>query len=111
VNKVISTMAISRELVDPKRGVKYFEKERDWGFGLVRCLESAKGKQVKIPVLDSACGAICAPFGICLWQHKRTSSQEKEAAAEISFLFKKVKRGVGQPRQRGSSPPLKGVVN
>jgi len=31
-----------------------------------------------------------------LWQHKRTSSQEKEAAAEISFLFKKSeKRGLG----------------
>jgi hypothetical protein len=76
-----------------------------------RCLESAKGKQVKIPVLDSARRAIGVPFGICLWQHKRTSSQEKEAAAEISFLFKKVKRGVGQPGQTGGPLPLKGVVN
>jgi len=33
-----------------------------------------------------------ASFGICLRQRKRTSSQEKEAAAEMSFLFKKVKR-------------------
>jgi len=87
-------MAISWELVDPKRGVKYFKNERDWDFGLVRCLESAKGKPVNIPVLDSTCGAICASFGICLRQRKRTSSQEKEAAAEMSFLFKRVKRGV-----------------
>lgn len=100
-------MAISWELVDPKRGVKYFKKERDWDFGLVRCLDSAKGKLVKIPVLDSVCGAICAPFGICLWQHKRTSSQEKEAAAEISFLFKKVKRGVGS---RGAGATLSGAA-
>ena len=98
-------MAISWELVDPKRGVKHFEKERDWAFGLVRCLDSAKGKQVKIPVLDSACGATRASFGICLWQHKRTSSQEKEAAAEISVLFKKVKRGVGSQRGRGQTFP------
>jgi hypothetical protein len=69
-----------------------------------RCLESAKGKQVKIPVLDSARGAIRAPFGICLWQHKRTSSQEKEAAAEISFLFKKVKRGAGTVATPGRGP-------
>lgn len=102
-------MAISWELVDPKRGVKYFKKERDWGFGLVRCLDSAKGKLVKIPVLDSVCGAIRASFGICLWQHKRTSSQEKEAAAEMSFLFKKVKRGVwarGAAMSRAPSRPL-----
>jgi len=53
-----------------------------------------------------------ASFGICLWQHKRTSSQEKEAAAEISFLFKKVKRGVGrEPSKSLRPPPLKGVVN
>jgi len=58
------------------------------------------------------CGAIRASFGICLWQHKRTSSQEKEAAAEISFLFKKVKRGVGrEPSKSLRPPPLKGVVN
>jgi len=69
----------------------FFRKERR-----ARFLVIAKGKPVKIPVLDSVCRAICASFGICLWQHKRTSSQEKEAAAEISFLFKKVKRGVGQ---------------
>lgn len=100
-------MAISWELVDPKRGVKYFKKERDWDFGLVRCLDFAKGKLVKIPVLDSVCGAIRASFGICLWQHKRTSSQEKEAAAEISFLFKKVKRGVwARAAMRASSCPL-----
>jgi len=56
---------------------------------------------------------MCVPFGICLWQHKRTSSQEKEAAAEISFLFKKVKRGVGRGLSQGSARPLplKGVVN
>jgi len=87
-------MAISWGSVDPKRKLKSFKKERDWDFGLVRCLDSAKGKLVKIPVLDSACGEIHASFGICLWQHKRTSSQERKAAAEISFLFKKVKRGV-----------------
>jgi len=45
-------------------------------------------------VLDSGYGAIRASFGICLRQRKRTSSQEKEAAAEMSFLFKRVKRGV-----------------
>jgi len=47
---------------------------------------------------------MCAPFGICLWQHKRTSSQEKEAAAEISFLFKKVKRGVGRAGGNPGAP-------
>lgn len=102
-------MAISWELVDPKRGVKYFKKERDWGASLVRCLDFAKGKLVKIPVLDSACGATRASFGICLRQRKRTSSQEKEAAAEMSFLFKKVKRGVwarGAAMFRASSRPL-----
>jgi len=108
-------MAFSWELVDPKRGVKHFENERDWAFGLVRCLDSAKGKLVKIPVLDSACGAIRASFGMCLWQHKRTSSQEKEAAAEISFLFKKVKRGVGCQgralgRVKGTRRPLKELL-
>ena len=108
-------MAFSWELVDPKRGVKYFKKERDWVFGLVRCLDSAKGKLVKIPVLDSACGATRASFGICLRQRKRTSSQEKEAAAEISFLFKKVKRGVwGQGRAlgrvKGTRRPLKELL-
>jgi len=44
-------------------------------------------------------GAISASFGICLRQRKRTSSQEKEAAAEMSFLFKKVKRGVAARQQ------------
>jgi len=33
-----------------------------------------------------------------LRQRKRTSSQEKEAAAEMSVLFKKVKRGVWRGR-------------
>jgi len=58
-------------------------------------------------------GAISAPFGICLRQRKRTSSQEKEAAAEISFLFKKVKRGVWAAASNGcgSVVPLKRVVN
>jgi len=74
---------------------------------LARCLDFAKGKLVKIPVLDSACGAIRASFGICLRQRKRTSSQEKEAAAEMSFLFKKVKRGVwARAAMRASSRPL-----
>jgi len=74
---------------------------------LVRCLDFAKGKLVKITVLDSACGEIRASFGICLRQRKRTSSQEKEAAAEMSFLFKKVKRGVwARAAMRASSCPL-----
>jgi len=46
-----------------------------------------------------------------LRQRKRTSSQEKEAAAEMSFLFKKVKRGVAARQQWRAAPPLKRVVN
>jgi hypothetical protein len=49
-----------------------------------------------------------------LWQHKRTSSQEKEAAAEISFLFKKVKRGVStrssSKKELGEYGPLKELL-
>jgi len=78
----------------------------------VRSLGMAKGKQVNIPALDSVCRAICASFGICLWQHKGTSIQEGKAVAEISFLFKKVKKGAGQGGaiSRTSTLP-KGVVN
>jgi hypothetical protein len=78
---------------------------------LVRCLDTAKGKLVKIPVLDSAYGATRASFGMCLRRRKRTSSQEKEAAAEMSFLFKKVKRGVWARQQWRVRVPLKRVVN
>lgn len=113
VTKVISKRAIRWEWADPKRGVKYFKKERDWAAAmwLVRCLVIAKGKLVKIPVLDSACGATRASFGICLRQRKRTSSQEKEAAAEMSFLFKKVKREVWARQQWCALVPLERVVN
>jgi len=52
-------------------------------------------------------GATCVSFGICLRQRKRTSSQEKEAAAEISVLFKKVKRGVWAWWQHRALLPLK----
>lgn len=74
---------------------------------LVRCLDFAKGKLVKIPVLDSARGATRVSFGICLRQRKRTSSQEKEAAAEMSFLFKKVKRGVWRAVGACGGQPLR----
>jgi len=40
-----------------------------------------------------------------LRQRKRTSSQEKEAAAEMSFLFKKVKRAVWARQQWGVRVP------
>jgi len=40
-----------------------------------------------------------------LRQRKRTSSQEKEAAAEMSFLFKKSeKRGVGVAAAMSARP-------
>jgi hypothetical protein len=78
---------------------------------LARCLVTAKGKLVKIPVLDSASGATRASFGICLRQRKRTSSQEKEAAAEMSFLFKKVKRAVWARQQWCALVPLERVAN
>jgi len=48
---------------------------------------------------------------MCLRRRKRTSSQEKEAAAEMSFLFKKVKRGVWARQQWRVRVPLKRVVN
>jgi len=70
---------------------------------LVRFLDSAKGKAVKIPLLDSASGATRASFGMCLRRRKRTSSQEKEAAPEISVLVKKVKRGVWGGASNGAS--------
>jgi len=61
--------------------------------------------------------AISPPFGICLWQHNRTSSREKKAEAEISFLFKEVKRegrsGAGRLHGRFGPPPIfsKSVAN
>jgi len=68
----------------------FFRKERE-----ARFLVIAKGKPVKIPVLDSGERSnLLFLYGICLRQRKRTSRQEKEAAAEMSFLFKKVKREV-----------------
>jgi hypothetical protein len=55
-----------------------------------------KGKPVKIPVLESEVVLGLPPLGMCLRQLNWKWKREEKALAEISFLLKKVKRGVHQ---------------
>jgi len=96
VDEVISKMAISWEWADPKRGLKSFTKREGLGCRKVSYSKfpshSRKGNRLIFRCWILVRGSPPSPFGICLWQHKRTWSREKEAEAEISFLLKEVNR-------------------
>jgi len=84
VNKGISKMAISWELADPKPRVKHFKKREGLGAqALVKVLESAKGKLVKIPVLDSVVRQLATSWDLLVVTQKNFKPGERSGSRDL----------------------------